>query len=125
MLVAQPRVDASPQINFDVVNLLTWRAEVHNANVSTVLAIAKCESTFNPYAVSNDGSYGLGQWRGGQAAWRRTPAYKEVGIDIVKEYRKGNPDAPYFDADQLAWAFSPEAPRDLKYEWTCYWKLIR
>lgn len=120
MLIASPRVKADTN---DIINLLTWRSEIHGANPNLVIAIARCESSLNPYAPSRDGTYGLGQWKGGRAAWRRTPAWTKLGIDIVHEYQINDPDAPYYDADELAWAFSPEAPYNLRYEWACYWRL--
>lgn len=109
-----------------VRGLLRERALAHGADPAEVLAVAACETggTFDPYLVGGHGERGLGQWLPGRGnAWDLTPAWREQGIDIVSAYRRGDPDAVWFDADMLAWSFGAEAAArypGLRAHWSCW-----
>jgi hypothetical protein len=106
-----------------VEQLLIERAVVHRANQSEVLRVARCENTNLTPGLRNpvSGAIGIGQWLPGRGNhWDRTPAWREVGIDIHETYRSGNSNALYYDVDMFAWSFSPEAPAGNKRGWSCY-----
>lgn len=103
----------SAQTPDEVRAFLTERAEAYGASVGVVLEIAACETgeRYTPFLIGSAGERGLAQWLPGRGnAWDQTPLYR-AGVDIVSMYRAGHAEAWYADADMLAWAFSPQAPR--------------
>ena len=113
-----------------VQHLLIERAIAHGAQVAEVLAVVKCETggTWSPWLVGRLGEVGWGQWLPGRVLganhWGRTPAWRELRIDIIALYRSGHPDALWIDADMLAWSFGLEAERlypGNRRGWSCWW----
>lgn len=90
-----------------VRHLVVERALAHGANPDTLLCVVNKESRFKPSARGRQGEYGLAQWLPPveDNAWGQTTAYAN-GIDIAAEYERGNPDAPYYDADSIAELFA-------------------
>lgn len=120
ILLIHGRAEAS-QANVD---LLIERAEAHGAIPSRVLDVASCETggTFDAWgSIGSLGERGLGQWLPGRAAWRETPTYQAWRFDITNEYARGNPEAVWHDADQLAWGLGPQAPPNFWKNWSCAW----
>jgi hypothetical protein len=118
-LVSSPTTSTEhPYVDFDaraIQQLLVERSREYGAIPSEVLCVARRETSqdpFNPNLIGGLGEVGLGQWRPGRGwHWDRTPAWRVWRIDIVTEYRNGNPDAIWHDADMLAWSFGAEAQR--------------
>lgn len=105
----------------EVIALATERAEAWGASSETVLRVIRCETggKYSPHLVGRSGELGLGQWlRGG--AWGSTRQSREWGIDVRAMYQAGDPDAVFWDIDGLSFAFSPQAPPNLRYQWSCY-----
>lgn len=103
VLLAGPSSAANAELSKqDITNLLTERAIAHDVSPAMMLCVVNKESRFDPSARGSLGERGLAQWLPGRKqAWDYTVAYSQ-GIDIIKEYQRGNPDAVYFDADGLA-----------------------
>lgn len=98
----------------EVRELLLNRADAHGIPHAVAIELTeKCENRdLDPSAIGAGVHYGIGQWAIGRGNhWDKTPAWTELRIDIVTEYKRGNPDALWFDLDMLMWSFSMDAPR--------------
>lgn len=111
----------------EVEQLLIDRANAHGANAQEVVRVARCENRNLVPGLTNfggSGAIGIFQWMSGRGNhWDRTPAYRDLGIDIHQAYRTGDSNALYYDIDMGAWSFSPEAQRMYpgnKFGWSCY-----
>jgi hypothetical protein len=83
------------------------RAAAHGVDPAALLCTDWKESRFQPSARGGMGERGVAQWLPGRHnAWDETSAYRVLGIDIVAEYERGNPDALWFDIDGQAEIFS-------------------
>lgn len=85
------------------------RAAAHGVDPALLLCTDRRESRLDPAAVGRRGERGVAQWlppAGGRNAWDETSAYRELGIDVFAEYRRGNPDAVWFDVDGQAELFA-------------------
>jgi Transglycosylase SLT domain len=95
--------DVSPE---QVVELIKWRAQVHNAPVELMLSVAYCESKYDPNAVGKLGERGIFQWLPGPNAWIATTAYKISQIDIQERYKSEDINAVFYDIDSAAELFA-------------------
>lgn len=99
----------------EIEQLIIERAIVHGADPATLLRVARCESRFNPYLVGASGERGVAQWHP-RGVWFSTPAYRELGINIIQLYTTGHEHVVYYDIDMFAWAFANGYQR----HWSCY-----
>lgn len=87
----------------DIKQLINDRIAAHGGSAyeARILqcVIAK-ESRYSPSARGKLGERGVTQWLPGRGnAWDETTAYRVSGIDIIREYEAGNPDAVWYDID--------------------------
>lgn len=91
----------------DAKLLVIDRAVAHSVSPALMLCVVNKESRFQAASRGSRGERGLAQWLPGRGnAWDYTSAYRLQGIDIIREYERGNPNAPYFDVDGQAELFA-------------------
>lgn len=103
-------LEAAGPTRADVVGWTYRYAAYYGTNPAVLLAVARCESRFAPYAVGRAGEAGPYQFHP-RGLWWGTPQARAG-------YSRWNPEATTAAA---AWAFS----RGLGRHWTCYRILYR
>lgn len=95
-----------PVIPETIAGKISFYAERHGVSSSTIYAVIKCESTFNPNAIGDGGtSFGLSQIH--------LPAHPNITIEQA------------FDPDFAIEFMAKEMSIGNAWKWTCWKKLYR